>query len=573
MTRGRLPAIVLVAAMLTTGLAGCIGTDDALDEQSVDDAADDALTNTRGWSSPSTPAEYDVLPGVQAFLESADGTEISVGVWLPKIPGCDWNSSELPEDCQLSTVLEGGPYFLDSVEEASFRPPKVEWFAQRGYAVVQMSLRGTGESGGCYQFKNPADVQDIDATIDWIAEQAWSDGDVGMIGRSYDGTAAWSGAASGNPHLKTIVPISGAVDGPHLYYKNGTSEQRGFIQPAGYYLYAYGLAAADPTYRVEDYPETACPEAAEDWIQGPLAGATGDASNAYWQSRDLTDDILADYNGSAWVIHGMKDWNVNPSQAVPFTKEMRDAGIETRAWFGQWGHAYPDRVDEHRNVRWDWADQLLAWFDFYLEGEGDEPWLGVEVEDSLYTWRQEESFPPPDVEWTDLEFHGDRIGAGQTTTFTSDPLEDDLRVSGLPRLHAEAIPTSATGGWVFAELYDLWPDGTQMRLGWAAMDLRYHAGGNTDPATLTPGEPIVAKMQFEPMDAHVAQGHQLHLVLHKDGVEDIPESPDQSPVLIGESTLSLPTIERDVTVTAPHGVSPVGDEAPAAPYALPGSSR
>jgi len=570
----RARTLVLAIALLTTGWAGCIGTD-GIDEQSAPDTGDgeDEIDATEGWSSPSQPQGYDVLDPVKTTVASYDGTEISIAIWLPDIPGCDFLGSNFTEDCKVPTVLEGGPYFLDDADEQSYRPPKVEWFASRGYAVVQMSLRGTGESGGCYEFKNPDDVKDVDHVLDWIATRPFSDGDVGMIGRSYDGTAAWAGAASGNEHLETIVPISGAVDGPDLYYKNGTSETRGYAQPAAYYLYAYGLVSEDPTYRVPDYVNTLCPDAAEDWVRGPEAGATGDASNAYWQSRDLTNTILNNYNGSAWVIHGLQDYNVNPSQVVPFTQQMREQGTDTLAWLGQWGHAYPDRVDEHRNLRWDWADRLLEWFDYYLKQEGEQPYLGVEVEDHLYNWHREPNYPPNDADTrtfalgadgqlaspdnaTEGQFvlagsaanAGNAGAAGTSVSFVSQPLEDDLRIAGLPRLHVTAEPTTPEGGYLFAELYDVYLDGQRLYLGWAAIDLRYHDGGNTDPATLTPGEPVVAKMQFEPMDAHVAKGHQLELEIHKNSVADVTPSPSPEPSVLhlGEdSVLELDTVERD----------------------------
>ncbi len=293
----------------------------------------------------------------------------------------------------------------------------------------------------------------------------------------------------------------------------------------------------------------------------------------------------------------MQDYNVNPSQAVPFTREMREEGIDTLAWLGQWGHAYPDRVDEHRNIRWDWADRLLAWFDYYLKDEGEEPFLGVEVEDSLYVWRSEQAYPPPDVDWRSLELGADgelsqpgdaQAGeivlagppagaaspwnagpAASHASFTSQPLEEDLRFAGLASLHLQATPTTPRGGWLFAELYDVYPDGQQLYLGWAAMDLRYHEGGNTDPATLVPGEPVTAKMQFEPIDGHIAKGHRLHLVIHKGGVADIGPSPDPEPNVLGfggeASLLNLPTVERDVPLS--------GEDSPRLDDALQDSSN
>ena len=33
-------------------------------------------------------------------------------------------------------------------------------------------------------------------------------------------------------------------------------------------------------------------------------------------------------------------------------------------------------------LRWDWADEMLYWFDWYLRDEGRAPTLGVEMQDN-----------------------------------------------------------------------------------------------------------------------------------------------------------------------------------------------
>ena len=45
----------------------------------------------------------------------------------------------------------------------------------------------------------------------WLGTQPWSNGKVGMIGKSYDGSTPWQAATFGNPHLATIVPMSGLM--------------------------------------------------------------------------------------------------------------------------------------------------------------------------------------------------------------------------------------------------------------------------------------------------------------------------------------------------------------------------
>ena len=88
------------------------------------------------------------------------------------------------------------------------------------------------------------------------------------------------------------------------------------------------------------------------------------------------------YNGSVYLIQGMQDWNVDPHMSFPVHQQVADAGIEIKTLAGQWAHDYPDRVEGHSSqgvgrgaeaypytLRWDWADEMLYWFDWYLKGE------------------------------------------------------------------------------------------------------------------------------------------------------------------------------------------------------------
>jgi putative CocE/NonD family hydrolase len=592
----RASTLPLAALLTATALAGCITTSEPLADTGL--PLGGAFDTSRGWSTPLTPALYELLEGVKEMVPSFDETPIALGIFRPDIAGCEWDASDLPEQCRLPTVMDAGPYYGDRIALDKYRPPTIEWLVPRGYTVIQMSLRGTGESGGCMEYKSLKDVDDVSAVIDWIAAQPWSNGNVGMIGRSYDGTAAWSGAASGNPALKAILPISGAVDAPGMYFKNGTAEGRMLAPHIPIYWTNYGLGLtdrSDPASRMDNWPDNLCPEVFESQVQGDRSSLTGDASDSYWQDRNLQPRILEHYRGAVWVVHGLQDWNVNPSQVVPFLREMQDAGIPTKGWLGVWGHAYPDRVDEHRNVRWDWGQRVLEFFDFYLKGQGPAPRMDVEVEDSLFVWRSEETYPPRDAALQGWDLAGDmalapegegaagsfllagsdptafatdaawvaglpRAGAGAPTlgtvgsrpTFTSEPLEQAVRIAGLPQLQLRAAPSTPVGGNVFAELFDVYPDGRSVFLSWAALNLRYHAGGNTQPAQLTPGEAVDAMLQFEPLDALLARGHRLRLVVHQEGVMDVLPSPSPEPVELhlgaGASVLRLPVVERPTIV-------------------------
>ena len=64
--------------------------------------------------------------------------------------------------------------------------------------------------------------------------------------------------------------------------------------------------------------------------------------------------------------------------------------------FGQWDHDYPDRPQQLLNVvtwveeeeafpemiRYDWMQDLLEWFEYYLQERGPQPGQWIEVQDN-----------------------------------------------------------------------------------------------------------------------------------------------------------------------------------------------
>lgn len=84
-----------------------------------------------------------------------------------------------------------------------------------GYNLMGVDIRGTGSSEGSWVMLGPEDHLDIAHVIDdWIPQQTWSDGRVGMIGPSYMGEIQLLAAgqvktdAQGNPlHLKALFPF------------------------------------------------------------------------------------------------------------------------------------------------------------------------------------------------------------------------------------------------------------------------------------------------------------------------------------------------------------------------------
>ena len=73
-------------------------------------------------------------------------------------------------------------------------------FAQDGHAVYVQDVRGRFESEGKWDpFRNEAN--DGYDTIEWVAKQPWSNGQVGLEGGSYLGHVQWRAATQSPPSL------------------------------------------------------------------------------------------------------------------------------------------------------------------------------------------------------------------------------------------------------------------------------------------------------------------------------------------------------------------------------------
>lgn len=122
------------------------------------------------------------------MVPTRDGEQLATDVYLP-------NGAE---QTRFPSVLVRTPYGKGRGKEQYYR------FLQRGYAVVIQDTRGREDSTGEW-LPEYYEIEDGDDTLNWIAAQSFSDGQVSMTGGSYLGYVQWAAAASGNPHLKAML--------------------------------------------------------------------------------------------------------------------------------------------------------------------------------------------------------------------------------------------------------------------------------------------------------------------------------------------------------------------------------
>jgi hypothetical protein len=91
-----------------------------------------------------------------------------------------------------------------------------------GYATVGVNLRGTGCSGGAFDYFEPLQSLDGYDVIETVAAQPWvAHGKVGMVGISYPGLTQLFVASTRPPHLAAITPLSVLDDTYQTLYPGG----------------------------------------------------------------------------------------------------------------------------------------------------------------------------------------------------------------------------------------------------------------------------------------------------------------------------------------------------------------
>ena len=547
-------AIVLILVLISPTLSGCSGpvSENGSVQQyehwlpAVEERSGMEYRNDDVFSRVSINGTFDTgevqsifvpVPSISASDGGAGftgGAEVHLGLWLPQKEGCDLTLFEVLQECKVPVIAEIGPYYDDGDVDALTPANRlgrflIENYVQHGYGVAQVSVFGTGQSNHCMDLMGHDEQAGIKAAVDWLGSQPWSNGRVGAIGKSYDGSTPWNAAASGSDYLATIVPMSGLIGVHDLMWRNGSMEARGAIMHNGVYG-SFGLDGDSGDI------ENACEGYVEGYYAGPAAYLTGDnlawTGSDYWEERHFLSRALEIYNGSIYIIHGLQDWNVDPHMAFPAHQMSIDAGFDVKGLYGQWAHDYPDRDGDagHASLssgrggeaypytlRWDWADDMLEWFDFYLMNKGPKPRLVAEVQDNMGGWRVEETYPPPQLDTISLTMDECQIVGGSDTITSSSSLrvqcpefDSQTRIVGTPTIHLEAtISQFSTSGHLFVEMVQA---STEMHLGHAVMDLRFHEGGKQG-STLLPGSTVIAKMEFFGMDVVVPEGDAIQLSL------------------------------------------------------------
>ena len=189
-------------------------------------AESDPITVHSEAATPWDPAVYNqpIADNGYQYLTTRDGTKLAIYVHPPTDVATVANSS----GCGVSSILclNGTPGIPSTgptptlIEYSGYgyaRPPaeggaenSIELLANiMGFTVVDVNMRGTGCSGGAFDFFETMQNLDGYDAVETIAHQPWVlDHTVGMMGISYGGISQLFTAQLNPPDLEAIAPLS-----------------------------------------------------------------------------------------------------------------------------------------------------------------------------------------------------------------------------------------------------------------------------------------------------------------------------------------------------------------------------
>ena len=161
--------------------------------------------------------EYDVIIEKDVKVPMRDGVHLATDIYHPAR-----NGQTLKQ--KLPSLLERTPYGKSDLERAN----RAAFFTRHGYVVVVQDLRGCFGSEGEFHFllDQPYDGYD---TIEWIANQPWSDGKVGTYGTSFMSWVQSAAATQNPPHLTCMFPTFGGWNAHTSSVRQGGAMELRFI--------------------------------------------------------------------------------------------------------------------------------------------------------------------------------------------------------------------------------------------------------------------------------------------------------------------------------------------------------
>ncbi len=487
-----------------------------------------------------------------------DGVDLATDVHLPDGDG--------PFPAVLSRVPYGKATSFGTM------PDLIDRLLDAGYAYAVQDVRGKWGSGGTF------DASDIDAeakdgfdTVQWIADQPWSNGRVGMWGNSYYGYTCFAAASLKPPGLVCIAPGNQGFDRYNWSYRSGCLK----LASEGIWgIYMLGRIAADtdvldlrhlPLAEMADHAGLSC-SYFDDVVAHP------ERAMRYWAARNRLDAMLAiDIPVLHWT--GWYDNFTGPMvEEWQWLRDVNPSARHNHLMIGPWDHYCTsdttqrvglNRLAEgNREHRW---QVFRGFFDRYLNDQDNG--FGAAGLVHYFTladngWRDADTWPPAGCAPQTWYLHStgsagdnpengrlDRSAPGgepvdrytydpaepvawsegtdawrmcqamddrqaiearaDVLTFTSAPLDEPLEITG-PLKATLHIESDAPDTDVTVALVDVFPDG-RVNLIQDGIQRASMRDGNTGRQLLEPNTVYAVDVDMWSVSYEVPAGHRLRI--------------------------------------------------------------
>jgi predicted acyl esterase len=362
--------------------------------------------------------QYRIVEERGVRLRMSDGVEIEVDVLRPdakdKFPALV-AVAPYSKELQSAGVMPGPMVLAKDPKMASACGGRPDFFVRRGYVYVIGSARGTGKSGGKWQFLSRREVEDYCEIVEWAAAQPWCNGNVGSMGFSYFAWSAVTAAAQQPPHLKTVWLSDCGMDHYRdLFYHGGILLPQ-FLLSWLSTTAAHTVSAVsreelgDDAYRaaiaqaLEDKDINAYPGLAEvlknpDRLPNPIIidYILHPADDSFHQEKNpqIANINIPVYIGGAWSTYATHLRGVFQGWT-----ELKK-GLPKKAVIGP-------NINEERPLH-QYHYEALRWYDYWLKGINsgimDEPPISLYIQGSN-EWKTAEEWPLPETRWTPFNLH------------------------------------------------------------------------------------------------------------------------------------------------------------------------
>ena len=462
----------------------------------------------KNWRELISQPQYGIKEEKDIFVPMRDGVSLSVNVYRPDARGkfpallaMGGYGKELQE-----CLIAPQPLNKSAVWDGCIEAGDTTEIVPRGYVHVIGDVRGIGDSEGEYSgMWSQQEGKDGHDVVEWIAQQPWCDGNVGMIGYSYYGGIQLKVAIQQPPHLKAIFVSHIAADFYPEAYPGGVL--RLFLY--GLWDGRHGTSGFAPknvkSLMMKTLPKEEFERRRQELLNHPDIKYYPNLYHLlnYPQKNPWFFDMLMNpYDGPFY-----QDRSIYPFYdkiKVP-TYCIGKIGVGSSYWDIYNGIKGPKKImvktaaPEERPWRED-LPLIIRWHDHWLKGNDtgimDEPPIKYYVT-GINQWRYEKEWPLAGIEyekcylrrWEGLLFEPELYqnepdcflqqplhlsNKRDSVKYISPPMPEPIEVIGPAAFHFFASIDQDDTNWI-VKLSDVAPTGAESA-GWAGVTLKHRTG-------------------------------------------------------------------------------------------------